>query len=128
MDDLLKSGPNNTREPMCPDKPTLTPENRATMEREINDLSDQLSPKTVEHMMRHPKSQESKAHYDKLDRLLTPHNLKGLLSGLDATSCAKMLAKIETHLKKSRSTMPSTPSLTSRSRPAANMWIRYCSI
>lgn len=100
VDDLLQSGPNNAREPMRPDAPKLTLEKRATMERALNDLSNQLDRKMVEHMMRAPKSNASKAIHDELDTLTTPHHLKSLLSGPNAASCTKDFAKIEAQLKK----------------------------
>ncbi|MGX5796948.1 M10 family metallopeptidase C-terminal domain-containing protein [Pseudomonas sp. E2-15] len=100
MDDLLQSGPNSDRQPMRPDETKMTPEGRAIIEGELKELSAQLTPATVELMMRHPESDESKAHYDKIDRVLTPDNIKGMLAGKNAASCRKTLAKIETQLKK----------------------------
>lgn len=99
VDDLLQSGPNSAREPMRPDEPKMTPESRAKIEAELDDLSAQLTPKTLDHMMRHPKSEQSKAHFEKIDRVLTADNIKGVLSGPNAASCIKTLGKIETQLK-----------------------------
>jgi len=100
LDALLRSAPNATREPMRADGAAPAPADQAALEKQLKQLCDQLDRKTVERLMRDPESSESKDTFNTIDRLLTQDNLKCLLNGPNATSCIKILARIETQLNK----------------------------
>jgi len=100
LDALLRSAPSTTREPMRADGAPPTAADQAALEKQLKQLCDQLDRKSVERLMRDPESRESIANFNTIDKLLTPDNLKCLLSGPNATSCFKILARIETQLNK----------------------------
>ncbi len=97
---LLESGPNSARAPKLPDNPAPLPAQRAAMEREINALGAQLGRKMVEGMLRSPDTAESQAYFNKIDTLLTPDTLKGVLNGPNPKACTQALTLIETQLNK----------------------------
>ncbi|KRP59357.1 hypothetical protein [Pseudomonas trivialis] len=64
--------------------------------RHLEDISARVDRKTIDYMMRHLDSEESKDYFKKIDTLLTPDNIRRLASGPNAKSHIKALAHIET--------------------------------
>ena len=98
VDALLKSGPNDAREPKQPDVSKAAPASIATLQRNLSELAPQIDKRLVERTLREPACKRSNAVVDKLCALLTSENIDSLLNSSDGKANAKTLGQIETQL------------------------------